>query len=130
VAALAIFQVVIAVLVFVNWDETVSAFVGHSFAPTRDAAEGAVLGTLVVHLLLAVLCVFLARAFLRGRRSARIRGTILLVATAVGGITAMGLPSQTYLSPIGVALAVVALSLLWLPASRRAFGELSGAEPR
>jgi hypothetical protein len=110
--AQAVFQVVIAVLLGFNWEPTVTAFTGHAFAPTRDAAEGAALGALVVHVVLAVVCVLLAR------RLPRVRTTIVLALTAVGGVVAMGLPSQTYLSPIGVALALAALVSLWLPARR------------
>jgi RsiW-degrading membrane proteinase PrsW (M82 family) len=104
----AVFQVVIAVVLGINWDPTVTAFTGHAFAPTRDAAEGAALGALVVHVVLAVVCVVLAR------EQPKIRTTIVLVLTAVGGVVAMGLPSQTYLSPIGVALAVGGLVALWV----------------
>jgi drug/metabolite transporter (DMT)-like permease len=104
----AVFQVVIAVVLGINWDPTVTAFTGHAFAPTRDAAEGAALGALVVHVVLAVVCVVLAR------EQPKIRTTIVLVLTAVGGVVAMELPSQTYLSPIGVALAVGGLVALWV----------------
>jgi hypothetical protein len=107
--AQAVFQVVIAVLLGINWDPTVTAFTGHAFAPTRDAAEGAALGALVVHVVLAVVCVLLAR------KLPRIRTTIVLTLTAVGGVVAMNLPSQTYLSPIGVVLALAAIVFLWLP---------------
>jgi hypothetical protein len=118
VLALAVFQVVIAILLFINRNEAAGAFAGHGFAPTPAAARGAVLGGLVMHLLLAVLSGFLAHALPRGRRVTRILGTILLAVIAVGGIGAMALPSQTYLSPIGVALAVGGLALIWLPFRR------------
>jgi hypothetical protein len=104
-----VFQVVIAILLWLNREATVTAFTGRAFAPTRDAAEGAVLGALVVHLVLAVVCVFLAR------KLPRVRATIVLALIATGGVAAMGLPSQTYLSPIGVALALAAIVLVWIP---------------
>jgi hypothetical protein len=116
---LAVFQVVIAVLLWINFEPTVTAFAGHSFAPTRSAAEGAALGALIVHLVLAVLSVVFARTVPAGKRGTRIRATVMLAITAVGGVAAMGLPSQTYLSPIGVALALAALCLLWAPSNRR-----------
>ena len=115
----AAFQVVVAALLVINFGTTVDAFAGHGFAPTPDAARGAALGALVVHLVLAALCALLARAVPRGRPAPRILGTVLLALIAVGGLAAMVLPSQTWLSPVGVALAVAALVLLWLPARAR-----------
>ncbi|MDN5917481.1 MAG: hypothetical protein L0I76_20695 [Pseudonocardia sp.] len=68
-----------------------------------------------MHLVLAVVCLALARAVLRPGRWTRVRATVPLVATAVGGVGAMALPGQTWLSPAGVALTVAALALLWVP---------------
>lgn len=118
VLALAVFQVLIAILVYVNRNAVTNAFVGHSFAPTLAIARTAVLGTLVMHLLLAVLTGVLAYALPRAGRATRLLGTILLAVIAVGGIAAMTLPNQTYLSPIGSALALAGLVLMWLPSSR------------
>ncbi len=112
----AVFQVLIAVLLVINFDQTVDAFVGHGFAPTRSAAQGSALGSLLVHVVLAVLCLLLAWAVPRRGRVSRILATVLLVLIAVGGVAAMALPSQTWLSPVGVLLALAALVLLWLPA--------------
>jgi hypothetical protein len=115
----AVFQVIVAVLLAVNFGGTVDTFIGHGFAPTRDAARTSALGGLVVHLVLAVLCLLLARAVPRGGRTGRVLATVLLALIAIGGVAAMALPSQTWLSPIGVALALVGLVLLWLPTRAR-----------
>jgi hypothetical protein len=113
--ALAVFQVVIGVLLWLNWDVTVQALTGTRIAPTEPAAEGAALGSLVVHGVLAV------ASLLCARRVPRVRTTVLCVLTAVGGVAAMWLPSQTYLSPIGVALATAVVCLIWIrPAPRPA----------
>ncbi|TCO57314.1 hypothetical protein [Actinocrispum wychmicini] len=114
---LAVFQVVIAVLVWINFDATVDALDGTKLAPNHNAAVGAAQGALAVHLVLAVLSVVFARITPAGR--ARVRATIMLAITAVGGVAAMALPAQTYLSPIGVALALAALGLLWIRPARR-----------
>jgi hypothetical protein len=118
----AAFQVLIAVLLVINFDRTVDAFVGHGFAPNRDAAQGSALGSLLVHVILAVLCLLLARAVRRGGRVSRILATLLVALIAVGGVAAMALPSQTWLSPVGVLLALAGLVLLWWPA--RAGGQV------
>jgi hypothetical protein len=118
VLALTVFQVLIATLLFINRNEVMNAFVGHSFAPTPAAAQAAVLGALVMHLLLAVLSGVLAHALPRGKPLTRVLGTVLLAAIAVGGIAAMMLPAQTYLSVIGSALALAGLVLIWLPDGR------------
>lgn len=115
---LAVFQVLIAILLFVNRNEVMNAFVGHRFAPTPAAAQAAVLGALVVHLLLALLSGLLARALPRGTPLTRALGTILLAAIAVGGVAATRLPSDTSLSVIGTALALAGLVLVWLPDRR------------
>ncbi|MEU4196688.1 hypothetical protein AB0E69_32620 [Kribbella sp. NPDC026611] len=112
-AGLVVFQVLIACLLFANRERTIDEFAGHGFAPTRDAAEGAVYGALLVHLLLAVLGGLFAVIVGRAERTTRVLVAIYLAATAVGGVAAMRLPAQTYLSPIGVLLALGALWFLW-----------------
>jgi len=115
--ALAVFQVVIAVLVRINFDETVNALNGTKIAPNHNAAVGATQGAMAVHLILAVLSALFAWRVPQGK--SRIRATIMLVITAVGGVAAMALPAQTYLSSIGVVLALAALYLMWFRPARR-----------
>jgi hypothetical protein len=113
-AALAVFQLLIALLLLVNWDSTVDSFAGKAFAPTRDAAEGAALGSLGVHVVLAVLYVVFALNI--RRRWARVRATVLLAVNVVlGVVTLFAIPDATSLNPVGIVLAVAALVLLWGP---------------
>ncbi|MEV4315759.1 hypothetical protein [Actinocrispum sp. NPDC049592] len=109
----AVFQIVIAVLLWLNWEPTVNAFIGTAFAPNRDAAEGTALGAEVVHVVLAGLSVWFATRLPKGR----VRATVVMALVAVGGVAAMKLPSQTYLSPIGVAIAIAAIVLMWVRSS-------------
>ena len=119
--ALAAFQVLIAVLLYLNWEDTVEGFDGRSFAPTRDAAEGAAAGTLGMHVLMALLYLLFGWKVRAGRRWARVAATILLTYNVIGGIGALlAISDQTPLNPLGMALAVVAIVLLWGPASARA----------
>ncbi|GAB3400955.1 hypothetical protein [Flindersiella endophytica] len=118
--ALAAFQVLIAVLLYLNWDETVAGFTGKAFAPTRDAAEGSAAGALGVHILLAALYVLLAVKLPAGRRWVRVVATVLLAYNVIGGIvTLAAMSEQTPLNPIGIVLAAAALLLLWLPRNDR-----------
>ncbi|HZE41325.1 MAG TPA: hypothetical protein VE172_21205 [Stackebrandtia sp.] len=117
---LSAFQVVIAVLLYLNWNDTVDGFTGEAFAPRRDAAEGAAAGALGVHVLLAVLFLVVAAKVAAARRWARIVATVLLAFVIVGGIGAMlTISEQTPLNPIGVALALAAVVLLWMPTASR-----------
>jgi hypothetical protein len=120
-AALSAFQLLIAVLLLLNWDDTVESFTGRAFAPTRDAAEGAALGSLGIHVVLAVLYLVLAIRISAGRRGTRIRATVLLAITVVVGVaTLFTIPDATSLNPVGIVLAVVALGLLWVPSRANA----------
>jgi hypothetical protein len=120
-AALSAFQLLIAVLLLLNRDDTVESFTGKAFAPTRDAAEGAALGSLGVHVFLAVAYLVLAIRITAGRRSTRIRATVLLAITVVVGVaTLFAIPDATSLNPVGIVLAVVALALLWVPSRAKA----------
>jgi len=118
-AALAAFQLLIALLLLLDWDSTVDSFTGRAFAPTRDAAEGAAAGSLGMHVLLAVLYVVLAVKV--ARRWARIVATVLLAVDVLGGLaTLFTISDETPLNPVGIVLAVAALVLLWLPARAEA----------
>jgi nitrate/nitrite transporter NarK len=115
--ALAVFQLLIAVLLLLNWDSTVAGFTGKSFAPNQNAAEGAAVGSLGVHVVLAVLYVVVAIYI--DRRWARTRATILLAFTIIAGVAAFfAIGDETPLNPVGIALAVIALVLLWGPARK------------
>jgi len=117
--ALAAFQLLIAVVMVLNWDSTVAGFTGKSFAPTRDAAEGAAAGSLGMHVILAVAYAVVAAKI--DRRWAKVVATVMLAFTIVGGVAALSaISEETPLNPVGIALAVVALVLLWLPARKRA----------
>jgi hypothetical protein len=121
VYALAAFQILIAVLLLLNWQETVDGFVGKAFAPTRAAAEGAAQGSLVIHILLALLYVLVAIKISSGRRWARVLATILLAYNVIGGLATLAtISGQTSLNPVGIVLAAAALVLLWVPAASRA----------
>ncbi|TDV48996.1 hypothetical protein [Actinophytocola oryzae] len=119
--ALAAFQLLIAVLLILDWDDTVTSFAGESFAPTRDAAEGAAVGSLGIHVLLAIFYTVVAARLPAGRRGTRVRATILLSLTVVGGlVTLFAIADETPLNPVGIVLAAATLVLLWLPAQSRA----------
>lgn len=121
-SALAAFQVLIAVLMYLNWEETVEGFTGTSFAPNRDAAEGAALGGLGMHVIMGVLYALLAWKLPRGRRWVQVLATILIGYNIIGGIGALfAISDETPLNPVGLALAVVAFILLWVPAASRAY---------
>ncbi|MEV3986239.1 hypothetical protein [Nonomuraea sp. NPDC049758] len=117
--ALAAFQALIAVLLLLNWQDTVSGFTGRALAPTRAAAEGAAAGSLGVHVLLAALYVLAAVKVPADRRWARVVATVLLAYNVIGGIvTLFTIPGETPLNPAGVVLALAALILLWGPRRR------------
>jgi hypothetical protein len=117
--ALAVFQLLIAALLGLNWNGTVDAFTGRSFAPDRNAAEGAALGSLGVHVLLAALFVVVAAKL--PARWARVLATVLLVFTIVVGVAILfPITRETALNPVGIIMAVVALVLLWVPARTHA----------
>jgi hypothetical protein len=119
--ALAAFQVLVAVLLLLNFEETVDGFTGKAFAPTRDAAVGAAQGSLLLHVIMAALYVLLAVKVPAGRRWARIVATILLGYNVIGGLVALfAIADETPLNPIGIVLAAAALVLLWVPAASRA----------
>jgi hypothetical protein len=119
--ALAAFQLLIAVLLVLNWDSTVGSFTGRAFAPNRDAAEGAAVGSLGIHVLLAALYVLVAVKVPAGRRWARVVATILLAGNIIGGVAALfAISDETPLNPVGIALAVVGLVLLWAPSRKHA----------
>jgi hypothetical protein len=119
--ALAAFQALIAVLLRIDWEETVEAFTGRAFAPTRAAAEGSAAGSLGIHVLLALLYLLLAVKVPAGKRWARVVATIVLAYNVVGGVVALlAISGETPLNPVGIALALSAAILLWAPASSRA----------
>jgi hypothetical protein len=110
-----VFQIAIAILLYANRTVTADAVRHSGFMPNANAAQGAVFGALLVHFVLAALSALLAWRIPRGHLPMRILGSLLSLGIAIGGITAMSLPSQTYLSPIGVALAIATLVLIWFP---------------
>jgi hypothetical protein len=104
--ALAAFQLLIAVLLCLNWEQTVEGFTGRAFAPTRDAAVGAAAGSFGVHILLVGLYVLLAVKLPSGRRWVRVVATVLLAYNVLGGIAALlAISEQTPLNPVGIVLA-------------------------
>ncbi len=74
--ALVAFQLLIALLAWVDRDAFVTGMA--TISANRDAAEGSFYGSLLVHLLLAVLFAAGALTLPRGRRSTRIRISVPL----------------------------------------------------
>lgn len=114
--ALSAFQLLIAILLYLNWQQTVDGFTGRPFAPTPEAAESAAAGTLGLHALVALLYLWLAWKVGARRRWARLVATLLLAVNIVGGVVTMfTLSDQTPLNPVGIVLALAAVIFLWVP---------------
>lgn len=114
-AALSVFQLVVALLLYLNRAGFVRDMTGSWIAPTAEAAHQTFVGTLSIHCALAVVFAALSRRLPRGRLATKVRTSVVCTATAVIGTLALWLPADTSISPLGVLLALAVLALLWTP---------------
>lgn len=138
---LAILQVVVAGLLVANRAEVVATFgranPGLSPGDAEQATRSTVLGSVAVHLIVALLYGWLAFVLRGGRNWTRILATILLLLGALGGIAFLQASSAVIPNErssialeqfVSLALRAMVIWLLWYPVPSRLF--FSEATPR